>query len=260
MASFRKWWDRYRHFRAGQGLAQDILAFFGWKKTLGASVTGILTFLRTVNLQPVEVWVLSLGAFAFALLIFNFTPPAFRSMMTMIRKKPIARLEFQEHHGGVEMNYPLQWRGGTPAWISIRNHQDAPAMRAVNVTARLEFIDSQSKVRLVTPQASWYEIQRPTPKSALSRWRNLVDIEGGEEQSFVLFVQSEKRQLQVFSDAAEPVGDLDYDHWTVKIVVASDNGVGFEGALGFMFTRNSLIWDAPKAFTRLRTIQPLVKP
>lgn len=59
-------WDAYRHYRAADGLVQDVLAFVGWKTSIGALVTGLLTLVgaRLSHLARVQQFVLVLVAFA----------------------------------------------------------------------------------------------------------------------------------------------------------------------------------------------------
>ncbi len=63
----------------------------------------------------------------------------------------------------------------------------------------------------------------------------------------------------VHKRATEPIGQLDYDRWRVRIIVTSDDAQGFEGELRFTFTRNGLEPDRP-AFTKIRTLAPLLNP
>jgi len=122
----------------------------------------------------------------------------------------------------------------------------------------MEYIDSNAKVRFVVPQTSWFCVQHPTPSTSVETWASIVDIEGGDDQSFVLFVQVEDRRVLVAKSAREPAGDLDYDHWNVKITVTSDDAVGFEGLLGFTFTKHGMPPDVP-AFKKTKSVKPLVK-
>src|SRR5437868_14445516 len=72
-SGFRAWWDRYRHFRAAQGVVSDILDLIGLKKAVVAFVIAIGTFFkaRLSNLVPVEQFTLALVAFAVVLWILN---------------------------------------------------------------------------------------------------------------------------------------------------------------------------------------------
>jgi hypothetical protein len=174
---------------------------------------------------------------------------------------PIARLKFQEWHGGSERSFPVRWGIGAPTWIAVENTQAAPAKSARNVTGRLEFIASGGEVRFVVPQVSWCETtpsDAPARGSASNTRKTAIDIEGGDERSFALFIQADQRKLLVYRNLDEaPIGELDYDQWRVRILVSSDNAYGFEGNLSFTFTRSSLIPNRP-AFVKVCDIPPLV--
>ncbi len=170
-----------------------------------------------------------------------------------------SRLEFQEWHGGSASSFPRRWADGNPTWVAIRNASEAPAATAKNVTVRLEFINSEGSTIHVVPQAPWFATKSygPTKRLVVERWRHDASIEGGGEQSFVLFVTDDNSRVLVQKDALEPVGALDYDHWRVKITATSDNAEGFEGEIGFTLTPNHLAPNIP-AFKKLETLKPLV--
>jgi len=172
------------------------------------------------------------------------------------------RLEFQQWHAGSSRSFPLTWAGGSPTWVAISNSQAAPARTAVNVTARLEFSNSDLSKRFGVPQAHWFAIKDRmgvTGAGRLEEWRTDVEIDGGDEQSFVLYVTDDKGSMSVYKNSHEPIGLIDYDHWNVKILVSSDNAEGFEGNLGFTYTRRCLTQDDP-LFTKQRNVAPLVTP
>src|ERR1700676_1717601 len=77
MASLRAWWDRYRHFRAAQGLASDLLDFLGWKQMALAIGLAIITWLRAriAHLAGVERVVIALVVFTCVLVISNIGLP-----------------------------------------------------------------------------------------------------------------------------------------------------------------------------------------
>ena len=171
-------------------------------------------------------------------------------------RSQLPKLEYQEWHSGGARSFPSEHHGGHPSWVAIKNTQKIPAKQAVNVTARLEFIDSNNVTRFTVLQVPWYRIQhRATAKT--EQWCDDVTIEGGEEQSFVLFVEAGDGRLLVYKGPL-PIGHLDYDHWRIKIIVRSDNAQGFEGEIRFTLSRNQLTPHQP-AFTLLRTLEPLVK-
>ncbi len=171
-------------------------------------------------------------------------------------RSQLPKLKYQEWHSGGARSFPSEHHGGHPSWVAIKNTQKTPAKQAVNVTARLEFIDSNNVTRFTVPQVPWYRIQhRGTAKT--EQWCDDVTIEGGEEQSFVLFVEADDRRILAYKGPL-PIGHLDYDHWRIKIIVRSDNAQGFEGEIGFTLSSNQLTPDQP-AFNLLRTLDPLVK-
>lgn len=170
-----------------------------------------------------------------------------------------AQLDFQEWHAGDTRSFPNRYGDGHPSWVAVVNRQAAPARTATNVTVRLEFVDSSGATRFCVPHGVWYQMQRFGNSSEVQQWRDDITIDGGDEQSFVLFAQNDDRRLVIHKHASEPIGQLDYDRWRVRITVTSDDAQGFEGELRFTFTRNSLEPDRP-AFTKIRTLAPLVKP
>jgi hypothetical protein len=183
----------------------------------------------------------------------NDPPPT--EPLRVIRSQ-LPKLEYQEWHSGGARSFPSEYHGGHPSWVALKNTQKAPPKQAVNVTARLEFIDSNNVTRFTVPQVPWYRIQhRATTKT--EQWCDDVTIEGGEEQSFVLFVQADDGRLLAYKGPL-PIDHLDYDHWRIKIIVTSDNAQGFEGEIGLTLSSNQLTPDQPP-FTLLRTLEPLVK-
>jgi hypothetical protein len=166
-------------------------------------------------------------------------------------------LEFVEWHGGNRSSLPSHWpnSASTPSWISIRNIQVAPSITAQKVTARLEFVDSQRTQVLIVPEAVWFEQKVMSRTGRVERWAHEVEIEGGDEQAFVFFVETPRREIIPHKDRGEPLEPLTYDHWNVKLIVSSDNLPGFEGTIGFTLTRNAMPHDHP-AFTKLRDVPP----
>jgi hypothetical protein len=167
----------------------------------------------------------------------------------------IGELAFVEWHAGDARGFPNQYGDAHPSWIAVVNKQTTPARRATNVTARLEFMDSSGTTQFTVPQTDWFYVER-MGTTKVESWRRDVTIEGGDEQSFVLFSQGSNRTI-VSKSSGEPIGWLDYDKWRVKIIVTSDDAQGFEGHLGFTITRSGMEIDRP-AFKLQRTIPPLV--
>lgn len=167
----------------------------------------------------------------------------------------VGELAFADWHPGDTRGFPNQYGDAHPSWIAVVNKQTTPARRATNVTARLEFMDSSGRTQFTVPQTDWFYVER-SGTTTVEGWRRDVTIEGGDEQSFVLFSQGSGRTI-VSKSSGEPTGWLDYDKWRVKIIVTSDDALGFEGDLGFIITRSGLEIDRP-AFKLKRTIPPLV--
>jgi hypothetical protein len=171
-------------------------------------------------------------------------------------RSQLPKLEYQEWHSGGARSFPNDHHGGNPSWVAIKNTQKTPAKQAANVTARLEFIDSSNITQFTVPQVPWYRIQRRA-KGTTEGWCDDLNIEGGEEQSFVLFVTAHDGRILAYKGPL-PIGHLDFDHWRIKIIATSDNAQGFEGEISFTLTSNQLTPDQP-AFRFLRTLEPLVK-
>jgi hypothetical protein len=169
----------------------------------------------------------------------------------------IAQLDFLEWHAGDSRSFPNGYGEAHPSWIAVKNTQDAPARTAKNVTTRLEFVDSSGITQFTVPHADWFVIET-IGTTKIESWRRDSTIEGGDEQSFVLFASNDKGQVIISKSAGEPIGMLGYDKWRVRIIVTSDDGQGFEGELRFTHTRSSLAPDHP-AFHRMRTVPPLVR-
>jgi hypothetical protein len=167
----------------------------------------------------------------------------------------IGALAFAEWHAGDTRGFPNQYGEASHSWIAVVNRQTTPARKASNVTARMEFIDSSGATQFTVPQADWFYVER-TGSTTVQGWRRDVTIEGGDEQSLVLFSQGGGRTI-VSKSAGEPIGRLDYDKWRIKIVVTADDAQGFEGHLSFTLTRSGMEIDRP-AFKLKRTIPPLV--
>jgi hypothetical protein len=167
----------------------------------------------------------------------------------------VGQLAFREWHSGNISGFPNRYGDGNPSWIAVINEQVAPARKATNVRARLEFLGSSGARRFTVPNADWFYIEHSN-SVANEQWQRDVTIEGGQEQSFVFFVQIEGRPW-VYKNLGEPIGQLDLDKWRVHITVTSDDAHGFEGDLGFTITRSGL-QPNHRAFRLKRTIPALV--
>jgi hypothetical protein len=143
----------------------------------------------------------------------------------------------------------------SPSWINIRNSCTAPNKSAQRVTVQLGFVNSTRTQLWIVPEAVWFEQQSNSVDTVVEKWSHEVSIEGGDDQSFVLFAQDENGRVIPHKDGGEPLPPLDYDHWDVKVVVSSDNVRGFEGIIRFTQTRNNLTPDQP-AFIKLRDVEP----
>src|ERR1022692_141865 len=77
MATFRTWWDRYRHFRAAQGLASDVLGLLGWRTVLTSALTAGCAWVwaHWSHLAGVEQFALALAVFACALVAITLGMP-----------------------------------------------------------------------------------------------------------------------------------------------------------------------------------------
>jgi hypothetical protein len=164
-------------------------------------------------------------------------------------------LEFASWHGSegrLPIHYPHDL--STPSWISIKNTHIAPGKTAENVTVSLGFVNSERTQLLIVPEAVWYAEQSLAGRTSVE-WSHEVKIEGGDDQSFVLFAQDQNGRVIPYKNGGEPFHPLEHDKWDVKIAVSSDNVRGFEGIITFTQTRNSLAPGHP-AFAKLRFLKP----
>jgi hypothetical protein len=259
----RKAWDAYRHARAGLGLASDILRFLGWKKTLLAFLTALITFFWAwlSRLRLVERCVLSLGVFASALVIANLFPK-------LIGK----RLRFHHRRSGLQFvnwysssNLPSVYFGdserdhGFPLWVEIGNTSLDIPISAKNVTARIEFVNDSQTTRLTVPEARWYIEKRLRDGSATTAWRERVDLDAGETAVFCLYVLGYDGLHYVYKESRTFVGILDDAHWLANVQVTSDSLEGFEGTLGFTISRYQGFGHDTPAFKMLRRIPPKLR-
>ena len=262
-AKLKRLWDRYRHFRAAQGLAQDILTFLGWKKTLVALVTGSFTFAsaRVSHLAAVEQFVLALGAFAFVLIILNSVHVGQQGIRLHWPQFHLGRagtpwLEFEIWHAGSHRGYPTRVNNGAPSWVAIRNSSQNIPKSAKNTRVEVEWMNDAQTTRLPVPEAAWYVMKRPPDGHNTDSWKTQVDLEGGESQSFVLFVTDDDGRIWIRKASGVPVGILDDGHWEARLTVTSDTGQGFEGTLGFTLSQyKGLTPDSP-AFAMRRRVRP----
>jgi hypothetical protein len=196
MAPWRRWWDRYRHFRAAQGLIQDILVFLGWKKALGAALIGVFAFVsaRLSHLVPIEQFVLALGAFAFVLAILNSVGIGSGGGLQwhrprFLRHRPtVPSLDFEAWHTAVpHLGYPAKLGNGAPVWGVIKNSALNLALTAKNVSVRVEWINDSRGSRVEVPEAAWYIASHSNASEGIDEagWSSRPDLDGGESQSFV---------------------------------------------------------------------------
>ena len=167
-------------------------------------------------------------------------------------------LDYDTWHGGTSRGYPTKLGegiDGVPTWVSVKNTNLAVPQLARGVAARIEFVNDAENTRLVVPEADWYFI-RQSRSLRQTAWRRVIDIEGGEDQSFVLFVTDNEGKPCIYKTGASLVGILDDGHWQARLYVSSDNAEGFEGTLGFTLSKHKgLIPDSP-AFTMQRRVKP----
>ena len=162
-------------------------------------------------------------------------------------------LELVTWHAGARGRLPSFWPDdeSNPTWISVRNIRGTPPVRARNVTARLEFVNSAQTRRLIVPEAVWFEEQH-TGHRVSEKYSHAVEIEGGDEQSFIVFSTNKRGDLVPYKNGNEPLEPLGFDHWDVLIHVSSDNVHGHEAHSGFTVTRHSYVHDMPYFIKQLR--------
>jgi len=126
---------------------------------------------------------------------------------------------------------------------------------------QLQFSNAAKTTLLTVPAAKWFVKDKTTPKgNEHSGWRDSVDLESSEEQSFVLFLNGADDKVLVCGSASTPIGQLDYGAWEVGIIATSDNAVGFEGTMGFTRTKHDGLIPKQPAFTKLRDVPPRLVP
>ncbi len=76
-----------------------------------------------------------------------------------------------------------------------------------------------------------------------------VDLEGGEEQPFVIYLKKIDGTVWVFKSLDTPIGVCGLGHWTANISVVSDNAEPLEASVGFTVLRGEGVrLDEPTAF------------
>lgn len=247
---------------------QDILGWFGWKKTMlslaAASLTWIRAHLSVPHLAGVEQFVLGLGAFASVLAILNFFHLHAGKLQLRwpysTRDRNAPQVEYETWHaGGHKTGYPTKVDSGAPTWVALKNTSLAMPTTARNISVRIEWINDSETRRLEVPEAAWYIMKiDPQTKFHLTSWTGHPDLDGGESQSFVLFVVDQDRRLWIWN-SHNPVGVLDDGHWEATVTVVSDNARGFEGKLGFTLSKyHGMIPDSP-VFTLTQRLRPRLR-
>lgn len=256
MAILRRWWDRYRHFKAAQVLAQDVIGWLGWKKAVSSLAVAVITGIksRSTHLAAVETFVLSLCAFAAVLLILNVAPRALSEMRGIRWRGVPPGLAFACVDGASSRGIP-RWCDGVVTIVEVRNefHEQAK-----NVQARLQYSSARG-TRLPMSSAAWCFVPDQRGSHARGFLRTL-DLESSETQAFVLFVSKEDGRFWIHADDGAPVGPLDYDEWEALVTVTSDNVRGFEGNLKFKLSKFAGFQRAQPMFTMRRSLPPRFQP
>jgi hypothetical protein len=192
--------------------------------------------------------------------VFTSGPVLTSSPVTGLSADQNPDLELVTWHAGKRGRLPSFWPDSesNPTWISVRNTRIAPPLRARNVTAYLEFVNSSRTRRLIVPEAVWFEEQH-TERRVSEQFTHSVEIEGGDEQSFILFSENKRGDLIPYKNGSEPLEPLDFDHWDLLVRVSSDNASGCEAHSGFTLTRHSLAQDTPH-FSKRQPVPPKIQP
>ena len=162
------------------------------------------------------------------------------------------KIEFAGWHGGSSLP---RLSSGVPTWVSVRNPPGRVPTAVTGTRARLEFHKIGEEAAPIVPEAIWCVKNLLPAGNCEERWCHAVDLDPDDEQSFVLFVSGDDQKQYIHDSLYTSVGVIDYGRWEIKLLVTSDNAVGFEGKISFLLTKHRLQPDTP-AFTMLRILQP----
>jgi hypothetical protein len=254
-------WGVFRHFLS----VRSLLQWTGKWETVVASATGIglalWAFVKGLS-APVDILM--------ALLAFAATSVAWRawkspmSMMHGLGSEHIVGAHGLEFAGWIPASssrLPVHWptESEKSNWLSIRNPLVGPPIDAKNVTASLDFINSDGKQRRIIPEVLWWEIGGVTPKGneRVAHAQHSVDILSGDDQAFLFFSQDSNYRAIPYKDTNEPLEPLSNDRWKITLRVSSDNLEGFEASITFITTRDGIVSDRDsQPFTRLLSVPP----
>jgi hypothetical protein len=134
--------------------------------------------------------------------------------------------------------------------VDVKNTQTAVANTAKNVTARIRFVHADGSNFTVT-SAAW--LVRRVGKTGMieESISSSTDLEGGEEQPFVLLLIKKDSSLVALRNLDAPVGVCSVGHWTAIVRIISDNVGTIEGSIGFtVFRDNRHQFDQPAFLSR----------
>lgn len=236
----RPWWNRHRHWRAVRDLAQDILRWLGLKAVISGALIGVGGWLwaRFRHLADVLQFTVLFGLFTLTVALVRMI--GWKRKQGPIRvPEPSSALRFQIWHGGYG-KHPAHVDSGSPSWVCIKNTGVAIPRKASNVIASIRWRDDAGQTVLSVPDVDWYQISTVNGIDHQA-WRRAVDLEGGEDQSFVFFIKQPNGEYCAVRGGLQFVGVLNPGHWTATIQVTSDEVEGFEGTLGFTCSNQDLI-------------------
>ncbi len=134
--------------------------------------------------------------------------------------------------------------------LDIKNSQKAMNNKSESTTARIKFICDDGSTFTIT-ECSWIS-KRMSGTVTATGIVSHVDLEGGEEQPFVVFLVAQDGSVWVYKDLSNPVGTCGVGHWLADIHVTSNNAKPLQGVLGFTVLRGNMgiEWDKPAFHSR----------
>jgi len=230
-------WGLYRQGAAFKTLLES-LGLWKYVVAVGAGVVGVVLGFWS-GLQPPFQVLLGLGGFAAVLLVAGFAvafrrvwKQGFQAAPTMAgfsatlvptllktNENNLVGLSFQAWHGGYSRSFP-EVGLGNPSWVSIVNNSVALGIRAANVTVRMRFNNDAGTYAVPGMDGAGYG---NTERGGLigHGWQKQLDIDPGDEQSFLFFVSAKNSNVIWACDAMQtPVARLGFGHWLARILAA----------------------------------------
>jgi hypothetical protein len=171
-------------------------------------------------------------------------------------------LRFCGWHSGHGV-HPSRFADGAPSWVCVKNTGIANPREATKTAVRIEWRNDADTDVYIIPEADWYQITTFTRGRSTGRGTGFcqsVDVAGGADRSFVLFVSREGGELPaVYKTGQRLEGLLNPGHWRATLHVSSDSVSGFEGTIGFTVLQQGGIHPDSPAFNMLRSVPPRLR-